>query len=67
MNQAQTVRFQAALEDVRQWGEHRGLKDLLTTLQEMDREDRTGDMLWDHERRAFKLVMHEMRKLFVTE
>lgn len=64
MNQAQTFRFQEALKDVQQWGEHRGLKDLLTTLQEMDREDRTGDMLWDHERRAFKLVIREMSKLF---
>lgn len=64
MNQVQKDRFQAALEDVRQWGEHRGLKDLLSTLQEMDREDRTGDMLWDHERRSFKLVMREMSKLF---
>ena len=64
MNQAQTFRFQEALAEVQQWGEHRGLKDLLTTLQEMDREDRTGDMLWDHERRAFKLVMREMSKLF---
>lgn len=64
MNQAQTIRFLEALKDVQLWGEHRGLKDLLTTLQEMDREDRTGDMLWDHERRAFKLVMREMSKLF---